>query len=354
MTCVDVESSVGVSKRGLTPRLRLLAIPILAAAGFLQGGCGSSATAPSTTTSAPTAVLSVSAPATVAWSAPGAGSTCASGTASAFSWTDTVTETAGVQATLATVVITVDSVSSAPTSVNKTVPARGQVTVAHELCFATTAGHSVTAQYTGTDANGHAVSASGATALSARPISTAQVSQVASSIGSIGVPIIYATITQVVTKVQGVPGTYTLDTTQSCSGGGTARSTGPLVVVLDPTGTTGSLTQDTFLTYAKCATGSVVLDGGPLEVKGTMSAVASVVQNPVTFTITGTQSFTVDGVSGSVTFACNNAMVVDLEAFQVKSLVATGNATIQYPVGQGTATVPCQTFADAFGFGTGK
>jgi hypothetical protein len=154
--------------------------------------------------------------------------------------------------------------------------------------------------------------------------------------------------------VQGVSGTYTLDATQSCSGGGTARSTGPLVVVLDPSGTTGSMTQDTLLTYARCVMGSVVLDGGPLEIKGTMSAVASVVQNPVNFTITGTHSFTIDGQSGSVTFACNNAMVVDLDAFAVRSLVATGNATIQYPAGQGSTTVPCQTFADAFGFGTGR
>ncbi len=212
----------------------------------------------------------------------------------------------------------------------------------------------MTWQYSGKDANGNAVSTSGTTALAGRPITTAQTSQLASSIGSVAVPLIYATITQVVAKVQGVSGTYTLDVAQSCSGGGTARSTGPLAVVLDASGTTGSMTQDTLLTYTRCVMGSVVLDDGPLEIKGTMSAVASVVQNPVNFTITGTHGFTVDGQSGRVTFACSNAMVVDLDAFAVRSLVATGDATIQYPAGQGSTTVPCQTFADAFGFGTGR
>ena len=182
-------------------------------------------------------------------------------------------------------------------------------------------------------------------------ITATETGQVASSIASVAVPLIYATIGQVVTKVQGVSGTFTLDPTQTCSGGGTARSTGPLVVVLNSSGTTGSMTQDSLLTYTSCVSGPVVLDGGPLEIKGTMSAVASVVQNPVNFTITGSHSFTVDGQSGRVTFDCSNSMVVDLEKFGVRSLTATGNATIQYPVGQGSTTVSCQTFADAFGFG---
>jgi hypothetical protein len=320
--------------------------------GFLVAGCGGSS--PSAPTPAQTAVLRVSAPANVAWSAPGAASTCAAGSASDFAWTDTISESGGVQVSLTSVVFTIDSAASPPTAVNIAVPARGQIAASHELCFSTTGGHTVTWQYGGKDANGNAVTTSGTTALFGRPITTAQTSQLASSIGSIGVPITYATITQVVAKVQGVSGTYTLDVTQPCPGGGTARSTGPLVVILDASGTTGSLTLDTPLTYAKCAMGSVVLDGGPLEIKGTMSAVASVIQNPVNFTITGSHGFTVDGLSGSVTFACSNAMVVDLDAFAVRSLVATGNATIQYPAGQGSTTVPCQTFADGFGFGTGR
>lgn len=321
--------------------------------GFMVAGCGSSS--PSAPTPALTAVLTVSAPASVAWSAPGAASTCAAGSASDFVWTDTISESGGVQVSLTSVVFTIDSVASSPTAVNIVVPARGQVASSHELCFSTTGGHTVTWQYSGKDANGHAVSTSGATALAGKPITTTEISQLASAIASTGVPLTYGTIAQVVTKVQGVSGTYTLDVTQSCSGGGTARSTGPLVVVLDASGTNGSLTPDTLLTYASCVVGPVVLDGGPLEIKGTMNGVAGVVQNPVNFTITGTHSFTVDGQSGSVTFGCSNAMVVDVAAFAVRSLVATGNATIQDPAGQGsTTTVPCQTFADAFGFGTGR
>jgi hypothetical protein len=324
--------------------------------GFMVAGCGgSSPSAPTPpSTPAPTAVLTVSAPASVAWSAPAAGSTCAAGSVSDFVWTDTISESGGVQVSLTSVVFTIDSAPSSPTAVNIAVPARGQIAASHELCFPTTGGHTVTWQYSGKDANGHSVGTSGTTALVARPISTTEISQLAGSIASVAVPIIYATITQVVAKVQGVSGTYTLDVAQSCSGGGSARSTGPLVVVLDPSGTTGSMTQDTLLTYAKCASGAVVLDSGPLEIKGTMSAVGSVVQNPVNFTITGAHGFSVNGQSGTVTFACNNAMVVDLDAFAVRSLVATGDAKIQYPAGQGSTTVPCQTFADAFGFGKGK
>jgi hypothetical protein len=350
----DIGRYLGGWRKDFVTVSGLLTTSILAVAGLLAAGCGSSSTAPSTTTPAGTAVLTLSEPATVAWSAPGTGSSCPAGSASDFTWTDTVSETAGVQATLSTVVVTVDSVPSAPAAVNKTVPARGQVTISRELCFPTTSSHSVTALYSGTDANGHAVGVSGATMLSARTITAAETSQLAGAIAAAGVPLLYATFGQIVAKVQGVSGTYTLDATQSCSGGGSVRSVGPLVVVLDSTGTTGSMTLDTLLTYANCAVNSVRLDSGPLEIKGTISAVASAVQNPVPFTIAGTHSFTLDGASGSVTFACSNSMVVDLDAFAVRSLVATGNATIQYPVGQGTATVPCQTFADAFGFGTAQ
>jgi hypothetical protein len=320
--------------------------------GFMVAGCGSSS--PAAPTPALTAVLTVSAPTSVAWTAPGPASTCPAGSVSDFVWTDTISESSGVQVSITSVVFTIDSAASAPTAVNIAVPARGQTATSHELCFSTTGAHTVTWQYSGKDAHGNAVGTSGTTALAAKPIATTQISQLASSIASVAVPMIYATITQVVAKVQGVSGTYTLDVAQSCSGGGTARSTGPLVVLLDPSGTTGSMTQDTLLTYNRCLSNSVVLDGGPLEIKGTMSAVASVVQNPVNFTITGTHGFTVDGLSGTVAFACSNAMVVDLDAFAVRSLLATGNATIQYPAGQGSTTVPCQTFADAFGFGTGR
>jgi hypothetical protein len=184
----------------------------------------------------------------------------------------------------------------------------------------------------------------------ASTISASQVSQLAGAVATAAAPI-QAGLLDVVIGFDAA-GTQTANLTLPCPVGGSAHVVGPITLVMDQLGTSGSISADASLTYAKCAIGGVVLDGGPLEIKGSLTAVQSVIQNPVKFTISGSHTFTQDGTDGFVAFSCNNSMTIDPNTLEPTKVTATGNASIQFPTGHKITTVPCQTFADAFGIGT--
>jgi hypothetical protein len=148
------------------------------------------------------------------------------------------------------------------------------------------------------------------------------------------------------TAISSLPsGASSVDVTAPCPQGGSARAFGPIMGTVDGTGTGGSISATSTLTYTTCSVTPVVLDGGPLTIKGQINVVASSIQNPVTYTIAGTHNFTVDGVGGTITFNCTNNMSVDPDTLTPTSVVATGTASLQYPAGQNTTPLSCQTFA---------
>jgi hypothetical protein len=136
-----------------------------------------------------------------------------------------------------------------------------------------------------------------------------------------------------------------VDVTAPCPQGGSVRAFGPIKATVDSTGTNGSVTATSTLTYTGCAVAAVVLDGGPLTIQGQLNVVASTIQSPVTYTISGTHNFTVDGVKGTISFNCTNNLFIDPATLMPTSVVATGTASLQYPAGQNQTALSCQTFA---------
>ncbi len=150
------------------------------------------------------------------------------------------------------------------------------------------------------------------------------------------------------TSISNLPsGASTVNATAPCPQGGSVQGSGPITGTPDGTGTGGTITATSTLTYAACAVATVVLAGGPITVKGQLNVVADSIQNPVTFTISGTHDFTVDGVEGTITFNCTNNMIIDPTTLMPTSVTATGSASVDYPAGQNPTTLSCQTFANA-------
>jgi hypothetical protein len=148
------------------------------------------------------------------------------------------------------------------------------------------------------------------------------------------------------TAVSTLPsGGSSVDVTAPCPQGGSVRATGPITGMVDGTGTGGSITATSALTYTGCTVAAVVLDGGPVTIKGQLNVVASSIQNPVTYTISGTHGFTVDGAKGTITFNCTDNMFINPTTLTPTSVVATGTASLQYPTGQNQTALSCQTFA---------
>jgi len=181
----------------------------------------------------------------------------------------------------------------------------------------------------------------------ASTITTAETASLESSIATAGGTINDA-LFNTVASMSG-SGTTQLNTTQACPAGGTATGTGPVVVVVNNGGTGGSISPDVKLSYSKCVVGQLTLDGGPVEIKGSLVVTNSTIQNPVTFTINGSHNFTVDGSTGLVSFSCSNSLTIDSSLNPI-SLVSNGNASIQYPTGHKSTNVACQDFANSFGF----
>jgi hypothetical protein len=150
------------------------------------------------------------------------------------------------------------------------------------------------------------------------------------------------------TSISNLPsGSSTVNATAPCPQGGSVQASGPVTGTPDGTGTGGTITATSTLTYAACSVTPVVLNGGPITVKGQLVVVADSIQNPVTFTISGTHNFTVDGVEGTITFNCTNNMVIDPTTLAPTSVTATGSASLDYPSGQNPTALSCQTFANA-------
>jgi hypothetical protein len=140
-----------------------------------------------------------------------------------------------------------------------------------------------------------------------------------------------------------------VNVSQFCTDSGTANATGPVTAVSN-SGTKGTVGANLVLTFSKCTSGGVVLDGtlsgvGQLTID---TSTANIVVNPVTFTISGTSGFTLNGITGTTTFACSNSLMVDLNAKTQSGIASTGNATLQYPTGQNSTTVPCSGFSSGF------
>lgn len=133
--------------------------------------------------------------------------------------------------------------------------------------------------------------------------------------------------------------------TTPCPQGGSVQASGPIKATVDSTGTNGSVTATSTVTYTGCAVAAVVLNGGPLTIQGQLNVVASTIQSPVTYTVSGTHDFTVDGVQGTISFNCTNNMFIDPNTLMPTSVVATGTASLDYPAGQNQTALSCQTFA---------
>jgi hypothetical protein len=157
-----------------------------------------------------------------------------------------------------------------------------------------------------------------------------------------------AVTTALLTSISNLPsGAGTVNATAPCPQGGSVQASGPITGTPDGTGTGGTITATSTLTYAACSVATVVLNGGPITIKGQLVVVAEAIQNPVTFTISGTHNFTVDAVQGTITFNCTNNMVIDPDTLAPTSVTATGSASLDYPAGQNPTTLSCQTFANA-------
>ena len=113
---------------------------------------------------APTAVLTIT-PSTlqVPWSrtpATGYPSCTAAGRSNLWQWEVTITETAGVPVTLTRAVMTADGQPFTDDQISppQSIPARGSVTRRPFQCWTSSSGHTAQLTYSGTDANGRAVS----------------------------------------------------------------------------------------------------------------------------------------------------------------------------------------------------
>ena len=156
--------------------------PFLALMGLLvlTTGCGSSPTAPATQTPVPTppapvstppptpvpapppptAVLTITASTVqVPWGRTPAGfeANCA-GRSNFWQLEVTIRETAGVPVTLTRGITIGDGQILSTTTLNESIPARGSVTRRPFQCWPSSSAHVGQWTYTGTDANGHAVS----------------------------------------------------------------------------------------------------------------------------------------------------------------------------------------------------
>jgi hypothetical protein len=134
-----------------------------------------------------------------------------------------------------------------------------------------------------------------------------------------------------------------------CTDAGTVGTTGTASLV-SSSGTKDTVGANLVITFSKCTSAGVELDGtlsgmGQLNVD---TSTANIVVNPVTFTISGTSTFILNSVTGTTAFACSNSLTVDLSAGTTSGITSTGNATLQYPTGQNTTTVPCSGFSSGF------
>lgn len=135
------------------------------AIAIAAAGCSKSTTGPSS----PTAVVSVTySPSPVPWTAgPGTSAACASN-ANLWKFAYTFKESAGTAATITSVTPTVDGVVQSPVTLSVSVPASGQAVVNAETCFTTSAQHTWSQVFTGTDAQGRAISFNGSLTFAAK------------------------------------------------------------------------------------------------------------------------------------------------------------------------------------------
>jgi hypothetical protein len=143
-----------------------------------------------------------------------------------------------------------------------------------------------------------------------------------------------------------------VNVSQACSDGGTAGLTGTVNQNVGQTGGTSSLNANLTITFSKCTSNGVELDGtlsssGQITANNTNTS-AAVVVNPVTFTLTGSSTFILNGVTGTSAFSCSNSVNVNVQAGTLSGITSSGNATLQYPTGQNTTTVPCSGFSAGF------
>jgi len=143
-----------------------------------------------------------------------------------------------------------------------------------------------------------------------------------------------------------------INVSQACSDSGTAGLTGTVNQNVGPTGGTSSLNASLTITFSKCTSGGVELDGtlsssGQINANNTNTPAAAIV-NPVTFTLSGSSTFILNGVTGTSAFSCSNSVNVNLQAGTLSAITSTGNATLQYPTGQNTTSVPCSGFSSGF------
>jgi hypothetical protein len=141
---------------------------------------------------------------------------------------------------------------------------------------------------------------------------------------------------------------FPINVSQACADAGTAGMTG--TVSVSP-GATFSLNANLSITFSKCTSSGVELDGtlsSVGQVNGVNTNLASVIVNPVTFTISGTSTFLLNNVTGSSAFNCSNSVNVNSQTGAVSGVTASGNATLQFPTGQNSTSVPCSAFSSGF------
>jgi hypothetical protein len=135
--------------------------------------------------------------------------------------------------------------------------------------------------------------------------------------------------------------TATINVAAPCPDSGTVNITAMLTAVMAGASVSTSTTGP--IGFSNCSGGGVQLQGSLLE--GAQVQVTNLeVVNPSPFTITGSTTFVVNGVTGSISFNCTNSLTF-VSVTPLKTVVsASGNATLQYPVGQNTTTAPCAAF----------
>ena len=141
---------------------------------------------------------------------------------------------------------------------------------------------------------------------------------------------------------------FPVNTSQACADAGTAGVTG--TVSISP-GAMFSLSSNLMITFSKCTSGGVELDGtlpSMGQINGVNTDTASVIVNPVTFTISGSSTFVLNNVTGTSAFSCSNSVNVNSQTGVVSGTTSTGNVTLQYPTGQNSTSVPCSGFSSGF------
>jgi hypothetical protein len=135
--------------------------------------------------------------------------------------------------------------------------------------------------------------------------------------------------------------TATVNVSAACPDSGTVNITATFTTTMNGASISTSTTGP--IGFSNCSSGGVQLQGSLAE-GAQVQLVNLMVVNPSPFTITGSASFVLNCVTGSISFNWSNTLTIASVTPLTTVVSASGNATLQYPMGQNTTTAPCQAF----------